>query len=150
MEVKGNSNYIVYDSGHIYSKKRDDFVKWIDDGHGYHYVDLMIYGKRKCYKVHRLVAEHFLEYPNDGKYYEVDHKDRNKKNNNVSNLRWITREEQSQNRGNFKNNTSGHKNVFISKSGDRFIFRKQINHKHYQKTFKNYEECVEYAKNFKP
>jgi hypothetical protein len=38
--------------------------------------------------VHRIVAETFLENPNN--YPQVDHIDKNSLNNNVSNLRWIT------------------------------------------------------------
>lgn len=44
----------------------------------------------KCY-VHRLVAEAFIENPNN--VSDVDHIDCNKENNHVDNLRWVTREE---------------------------------------------------------
>jgi hypothetical protein len=46
---------------------------------------------RKC--VHQLVAMCFLEKPNDGREYEVDHRDRNRTNNNVENLRYLTHSE---------------------------------------------------------
>lgn len=39
--------------------------------------------------IHRLVAETFIENPNN--LPEIDHIDRNKKNNHVSNLRWISK-----------------------------------------------------------
>ena len=39
--------------------------------------------------VHRLVAESFLDKPNDEKCW-VDHIDGNRSNNNVDNLRWVT------------------------------------------------------------
>ena len=39
--------------------------------------------------VHRLVAKHFLDNPNN--YKEVNHIDRNKHNNHVSNLEWCDR-----------------------------------------------------------
>lgn len=45
----------------------------------------------KNYYVHRLVAETFIENPFNKK--EVNHIDWNKKNNNVSNLEWVTSQE---------------------------------------------------------
>jgi hypothetical protein len=50
------------------------------------------------YKVHRLVAETFIE--NADNKPQVDHIDRNKSNNNISNLRWVTNRENSVNRHN--------------------------------------------------
>lgn len=40
--------------------------------------------------VHRLVAQAFLDAPNDESKCWVDHIDGNRSNNNVSNLRWVT------------------------------------------------------------
>ena len=53
-------------------------------------------GRGKTYRIHRLVAEAFLPNP-DGKPF-VDHIDRDKLNNNVSNLRWVTKSENLMNR----------------------------------------------------
>lgn len=59
---------------------------------GYFIVGLSKNNKRKCYYIHRLVAEHFIENPKNKP--EVNHKDGNKLNNRIDNLEWATREEQ--------------------------------------------------------
>lgn len=43
--------------------------------------------------MHRLVAEHFLVKPITTEIIEIDHKDCNRQNNHVSNLRWLTHAE---------------------------------------------------------
>lgn len=59
-----------------------------DNGNGYLIVSLNKNNKRKNHYVHRLVAEHFIgSIPTD---YTVNHKDFNRKNNNVDNLEIIT------------------------------------------------------------
>lgn len=45
----------------------------------------------KCFYVHRLVAQHFLDNPNN--YNEVNHIDGNTLNNNVNNLEWCSRKQ---------------------------------------------------------
>lgn len=58
-------------------------IKW-----GYLYVFLYKDKKRKCFRVHRLVAMAFL--PDPGNLPEVNHKDENVKNNCAENLEWCT------------------------------------------------------------
>lgn len=55
---------------------------------GYLIVDLSRDGFRKHYLIHRLVAQAFLENPNNLPF--VNHKDENKSNNIVDNLEWCT------------------------------------------------------------
>lgn len=64
---------------------------------------LIISIKGKQYKIHRLVAETFIDNPYNKK--EVNHKDMNKENNNVSNLEWSTHLENMQHA--FKNKNIG-------------------------------------------
>lgn len=73
---------------------------------GYKVVNL----SRKTYKVHRLVAEAFLDNPNG--YPQVNHKDENKTNNDANNLEWCTAE---------YNNNYGTRNKRISLNGGRPI-----------------------------
>jgi hypothetical protein len=58
------------------------------DSNGYKQIVLTKNGKRKSYKVHRLVAMEFIPNPNNDK--EINHKDENKQNNFVENLEWCT------------------------------------------------------------
>ena len=58
---------------------------------GYLRVKLYKNAKSKTHSIHRLVASAFI--PNDQGKDQVNHKDGNKSNNNVSNLEWVTQSE---------------------------------------------------------
>ena len=75
------------------------------DKNGYLYVDLYKDGKRKTYKVHRLVAQAFI--PNPHSLPEVNHKNEDKTDNRVENLEWCTQE---------YNINYGTRNVKVAKS----------------------------------
>ena len=58
---------------------------------GYHKVFLYKNGIHKNLRVHRLIALTFIDNPLDKK--QVNHKDLNKKNNNIENLEYVTGQE---------------------------------------------------------
>ena len=60
----------------------------ISKSHGYVVVNIARYGKRQPYLVHRLVAETFLGPCPEG--MECAHKDGNRANPSLANLRWAT------------------------------------------------------------
>jgi len=62
---------------------------------GYEYIMLWKENKVKRFSVHRLVASAFIE--NAEHKPEVDHIDTDKTNNNVDNLKWVTRIENQHN-----------------------------------------------------
>ena len=83
-------DYYVSDTGSVYSAKRNKIKQLKLEHHnsGYLYVNIYEDGIRKHVRVHRLVAETFIENPNN--YSVVNHIDGNKKNNNKENLEWCT------------------------------------------------------------
>lgn len=64
------------------------------DKQGYLLLDLYKDNKQKTVRIHRLVAEHFLDNPD--KKETVNHIDGDKENNNVENLEWATFKEQNE------------------------------------------------------
>lgn len=90
--------YEVSNFGRVKSIKfgKERFLKLFTNHRGYLQVNLSKKGKVKKYFVHRLVAEAFLEIPEELKhlkgthYLQVNHKDENKLNNNAENLEWCT------------------------------------------------------------
>ena len=64
----------------------------------YKRITLFKNNKKRNYYLHRLVAKQFL--PNVENLKEVDHRDKNRQNNNISNLRWTTRKENCNNKTN--------------------------------------------------
>lgn len=83
--VKSLDRYVRGKNNSIHIKK-GKLLKLYTDKDGYQTVMLYHNNKKKLLKVHRLVAEAFLDNPNN--YKEVNHKDEDKSNNIVSNLEW--------------------------------------------------------------
>ena len=78
--------YKINNYGEVLSLRSNKILKPNNNGIGYFIIQLCKNGKRKNYLIHRLVAEHFLDNPNN--LPEVNHKDEDKSNNFVNNLEW--------------------------------------------------------------
>ena len=81
----------VSNTGKIRNKSNKHEYLLHKGGIGYLQICTSIHGVRKNIKAHKAVAETFIENPL-GKPF-INHIDGNKLNNNVSNLEWVTRQE---------------------------------------------------------
>ena len=82
--------YKVSNLGRVYGVKFKRIRIPQEDRLGYLRVDLWKANKSKVHYVHRLVAQHFISKIADAD--EVNHIDGNKHNNIVSNLEWVSRD----------------------------------------------------------
>lgn len=91
--VKGYGDfYAVTPEGSIYSRKWGMWKQMqLSEHKGYRRITLSKNNERIIYPVHVLVARAFI--PNPKKKPFVNHKDGNKRNNEVSNLEWCTHAE---------------------------------------------------------
>lgn len=89
-EIKGyEGKYSVSSWGRVISHRTNSPLSEEETEKGYLRVSLIdSKGKRKHFKVHRLVADAFIDNPYRKK--QVNHKDGNRHNNSVTNLEWNT------------------------------------------------------------
>lgn len=132
MEIEGYEDYLIYDDGRLWSKKRKIFKKHVTNKKGYLRVQLCKNSKVKNFYIHRLVALHYI--PNPDNKSDVDHINDNPSDNKLENLQWLTGEENNDKR-NIPSNT-GEK--FISKSEGYYYINKK-------NCFSEYLNCSKYT-----
>lgn len=100
--IRGYTGYLIYRNGSVENlrNKTDPWAKSFIDSDGYTIVRLLDYSDKanpmeRIERLHILIARAFI--PNKKNKGEVDHVDKNKSNNDVSNLRWATRKQNSMN-----------------------------------------------------
>lgn len=87
--------YSVSSTGNVRNNMTGRILKKGKNSLGYLYVDLYSENNHKSVTVHKLVAEAFIENPENKNC--IDHIDTNKENNNVGNLKWVTYKENTNN-----------------------------------------------------
>lgn len=92
--VEGTKGMIeVSSDGRVRSLLRGTpyILKTQKDSKGYHRLRVTIEREKKSFKLHRIVAQAFV--PNPEGLPQVNHIDGNKSNNTVSNLEWVTNQQ---------------------------------------------------------
>ena len=155
MEIQNHSDYLIYPSGKVFSKKRTimktngrkqsfggKYLKHHLSSHGYPMVRM----NQKSHNVHRLLAVHYIENPDNKP--EVDHIDRDKTNHKLNNLRWVTRSENGQNTSVRCDNKLCIKNISFVKKRNKYQYQKSINSINHRKMFNTLDEAIAYKKSY--
>jgi len=102
--IKGYENlYKINKQGVITSCSYNNMVmRPQTSSDGYLKISLKTNGKRTKHTLSRLIALQYIPNPNNLEF--VDHIDRNKLNNDLSNLRWVDRTTNNRNKDNYKDN----------------------------------------------
>lgn len=116
-DVKGyEGKYAVTSCGKVWSYISKKFLSPRITKAGYYEVQLHKDHKPKQFRVHRLVAEAYINNPENKP--EVNHKDENKLNNCINNLEWSTPKE---------NMNYGTRSKRMSKKMSKIIYCKELN-----------------------
>jgi hypothetical protein len=102
-DINDFSNYMINENGEIYSKIRNKLLK-ISTDKKYKTITLRKNNKAYTKKIHRLLGIQYL--PNPNNFPCVDHINRDKLDNSLSNLRWVSYSINSKNKDSKKNSTS--------------------------------------------
>jgi len=145
IDIQGyEGKYKINKNGDILNVKRNNILKPNLHKDGYYKIGLFKDNKKKDFLIHRLIALHFIDNPDN--LPVIDHKDRNKTNNNIENLRWSSVSDNNKNRT-------------IKAKGCIFLFddKRRKNEKPYYTvrirtkylgSFKTYEEAEECLKKY--
>jgi len=149
VQIPDYDGYFISKKGNILSKiiyKEGRLMKQSLQKTGYYNIGLYKDNKQKNMLLHRLLALTFI--PNPDNLPCVDHIDKCRKNNSLSNLRWATYATNSENRTRPKSNKIGHKHICftVDKRNGREYYKFTItrNGKTHQKFCKTLEAAIVY------
>lgn len=116
-DIKDFENYQISNYGNVYSKNRKRLIAPQLTNMGYMRVQLWNKQVQKKFLVHRLVADAFIDNPENKQ--TVNHKDSNRINNHVDNLEWNTIQENNKHGFEFGNHVgmNGDKNPYYNITG---------------------------------
>lgn len=114
--LKDFPKYKIYSNGKVWSDFKKGYLTPQIRNKGYLAVTLYSENKRQHFLLHRLIATLFIQNPNN--LPDVNHKDQDKTNNDVSNLEWCTKK---------YNNDYGTRTERIAKAHSKKIFCVELN-----------------------
>jgi len=139
--IKDFENYSISNLGRLRNNATDRILKPGIDTHGYYKLNLYKDGNMYTKKIHKLVGDAFIDNPYNKSC--VDHINNNKLDNNVFNLRWVSKQENSMNSKLSSKNTSNYKGVTFYKQNSKWMAQIQIKGKKYNLGyFDNIEDAV--------
>ena len=94
---------------------------------GYYFVNLFQNRKMKIHYIHQLVAIHFI--PNIYNTKCIDHRNNNRLDNTISNLRWVSYQQNSFNSLLSSKNTTGSKGIYFNKKTQKWYSQIRFNYK---------------------
>ena len=144
--IRDFARYTINQNSEVYDILKKRVLKQSNHSKGYKIVHLVNEDKNiKCPLIHRLIFEAFILKDGETMPKDIDHMDGNRANNQIANLRAATRQENCRNTQKYKNNTSGYKNIYITKYGTflvRICISKDVI---YTKIFKILQEAIDDA-----
>lgn len=123
--VKGFENYSVSDFGKVRNNKTGKYLKLFVSKKDYQKCRLHKNGICKKFLIHRIEMVAFV----GDSSLEVNHKDGNKLNNNLSNLEYVTSRENRIHAANMKKKTSKYTGVYFHKSSGKWAAQINFNKK---------------------
>jgi hypothetical protein len=149
-----NSKYeinMMGDVRRIYKNGNISYLKHYLNSNGYYEVTL---DNRKKHRIHRLLGIMFIDNPDPENKNMIDHIDRNRQNNDLHNLRWVTCAENNENKEVSNKgciSTTYDKVTHKGKEYQYTYYRAYIyiNKKKKSKRFKNYNDAIEYLNSYR-
>jgi len=140
-DIKGyGGKYLVDKEGNIYSKPKGRLLKPCKSIRGYMVVTL----NKKTRTVHQLVAETFIDFNYKSNNLVIDHINRDKTDNNLSNLRLVSKSENYKNSYYYENRNLG--SIGLRSNGS-FRVRLTYSNLKFDKTFKLKNDAENYLAN---